>query len=117
MSGSSNIGPDVLSTRPSTISSASSTDDGRPRVPTPCASVREVELFLAEFLFSVGHSRSEAKADARKLRPDGKGLYETSAEQWIEKLGYSAVRSSTTLFKKVNMVMPVSPHSKKISST
>ena len=109
MSGSSNIGPDVLSTRPSTISSASSTGDGRPRVPTLCAFVREAELFLAEFLFSVAHSRSEAKADARKLRPKGKGLYETSAEQWVERLGYFAVKSSTTLFKKVNMVMPVFP--------
>lgn len=58
----------------------------RPQVPSPSATPTEVRLFLTNFFLALDDtiSQTEAENEARKIKLDGKGLYELSPEQWLE---------------------------------
>lgn len=91
---SSSTEMNVLEPQPTNTTDATSAEsysskrDGRPALPEPSSSVTEVQTFLADFLFAIGHSRSAAEADALRLGLDGRALYETSLETWNREVGF-----------------------------
>ena len=58
-------------------------------MPKPQASSAQVRHFLVNFFLVLDDTLTETDAEekAKDLRTDGKGLYEISAEQWLETFG------------------------------
>lgn len=61
----------------------------RPSVPKPTASSPTVHDFLVQFLLSQDWelTRDEAQEKARKIKVDGKALYELPEKRWIDEFG------------------------------
>ena len=62
----------------------------RPPIPNPTASSAEVHEFIVQFLLSQDFelTRDEARVSARKIKADGKTLYDLEEKIWIEELGH-----------------------------
>ena len=61
----------------------------RPSVPKPTASSATVHNFLVQFLLSQDWecTRDKAQEKAKKIKVDGKALYELPEKRWIDEFG------------------------------
>ena len=63
----------------------------RPSFPNPIASSITVHDFLVQFLLSQDWelTRDEAQEKAKKIKVDGKALYELPEKRWIDAFGFN----------------------------
>ena len=61
----------------------------RPSVPEPTASSATVNNFIVQFLLSQDWelTRDEAQVKAKRIKVDGKSLYDIPEKEWIDKFG------------------------------